>query len=360
MKDPERLDDLSVERPLGEMTPEEIIGLQILAEPAGFFKFYLKFYPSKRNTNSTPRITLRWVIKAACLLLIPGGLWLYLTPFSSGKMISRQPAKTTLYWKDDSMVLEAMEEGRCYKAGEMRIARMGNEFFITTEVVTAAMGYHLFVEGKDPIQLFFPDTTRMQAYSGSTLSFTIYPSDTVPREKEMTCSGHVLFDVHHNYAIPFIVRTSKVEIVVLGTLFAVRDYAKEDTGAVFCYNGKVAVKNKDSLTRTLTAFQRVTVHSAHSEQEETVSTGDFPQAQWSSPELPFDFTYLSLDSAMREIAYWYGKNSVEFGTGIDRETPGTVLIGKLSRYLTLRHLLSILDRNDLHFSTQGQTIRVNR
>ena len=89
--------------------------------------------------------------------------------------------------------------------------------------------------------------------------------------------------------------------------------------------------------------------------------GDFPQALWSSPELVFDFTHLDLDSAMNEIANWYGFTKIVFQHGVKRNIPGMVYAGLLSRYLTLNQLLSIIERSDLHFSIreQEQTILVS-
>jgi transmembrane sensor len=175
-------------------------------------------------------------------------------------------------------------------------------------------------------------------------------------ERRVTCYGRVLFNVSHNFEHPFVVKTPKQEITVLGTLFEVQDYTREDTGAVYCFSGKVSVKDSGRAPQILKARQRITVRPTR---PSIVSTGDFPQAQWSSPELFFDFSDLSLDSAMDQIAQWYAMSKVEFQPGMNRKKRGTVYIGKISRYLSLEQLLSIIERNDLHFTIQDRTILVS-
>jgi len=175
------------------------------------------------------------------------------------------------------------------------------------------------------------------------------------KEKRLGCSGQVLFNAGRHWQVPLVVQTPRQEVAVLGTMFEVHDYPGEDSGAVFCYSGKVRVKVGND-TQVLRAAQRSTTQAGHGIK---ISEGDFPQVQWSSPELFFDFTNLDLDSAMIEIARWYGFNQVAFQQGMKTTIPGMVYTGKLSRYLTLSRLLSILERSDLHFSIQGRTIVVS-
>lgn len=301
-------------------------------------------------------------IAAAVLLILGLGtlLWLRSKP-GPAHMVVKYPIEATLSWGTaDSMVLREMKEGSAYSAGAIQIARMGNQFFVLQGAeegapATDRLAYHFVVKGGESIQVFFQDTTRMELSPNTVLTFYVYPRGTLLKEKQLACDGEALFDVNPNYEIPTVVETLRQKVTVLGTLFGLRDFKREDTSAVFCYTGKVAVKDSGRSTATLDSAQRATVRPGHGIQ---VSKNDFPQAKWSSEELLFDFSNADLDDAMNQIAHWYGMSKVEYIGSPDRKTPGKVYTGQLSRYLTLQQLLSILERYNLHFSTQGKTILV--
>lgn len=304
-------------------------------------------------------------IAASILLILGFGTALWLRSKSGSGNTTLHPIEATLHWQSDtgpadSLLLRQMQEGMAYPAGAIQIARMGNQFFVLqgpdeAAAETDTLVYHFSVRGKENIQVFFQDSTRMELSPNTILSFHAYPPGTPMKEKQLACNGEALFDINPNYQIPTVVKTLKEKITVLGTLFGLRDYKTEDTSAVFCYGGRVAVKDSNSATTILDSAQRATVRPGSGTK---VSKNDFIQAKWSSPELLFDFSNVNLDDAMHEIARWYGMSKVEYIGSMDRKTRGKVFIGQLSRYLTLQQLLSILERYNLHFSIQGSTILV--
>lgn len=301
-------------------------------------------------------------IAAAIILILGLGtlLWWRSKP-GTGNMAIKNPIEATLNWgATDSMVLREMKEGSAYSAGAIQIARMGNQFFVLQGAEedrpsTDTLAYHFVVKGGERIQVFFQDSTRMELSPHTILTFHVYPRGTLLKEKQLACDGQALVDVSPNYEIPTVVQTLRQKITVLGTFFGLRDFKREDSSAVFCYSGRVAVKDSGRSTAIINSAQRATVRPG---QGIKVSANDFPQPQWSSAELLFDFSNADLDDAMNEIAHWYGMSRVEYIGLINRKTPGKVYTGQLSRYLTLQQLLSILERYNLHFSIQGKTILV--
>lgn len=391
-----RMEELSWKNVLGTITPKEKSEMQTLAEVSRENRELL----DRMNSNdfrvkleelrmidlqeldrkmklrlgsdyplfeSTPETTsLRRIVRplavAASILLVAVASWLGYSYFRSGKVESLPAISATLTCQGATFDLGDMGEGKAYKAGQIQIDRMGNEFFIhqRPDPWTAArdsVQYSLAVEGKNAIQVFFQGAARTQIYANSGITFTSYPTDTVLTNKEMTCYGRVLFNIDHDPQAPFCVKTPKQEIAVLGTCFEVHDYNKEDTGAVFCYSGKVRVEGPRFQPHEIIARQRITVNPKAAPR---ISTGDFPEAHWSSAELVFNFTHIDLDSAMKEIAQWYDVPAVHFEPGVNRKTPGTAYMGKISRYLSLQQLLAILERDDLHFAIQGQAILVKK
>jgi transmembrane sensor len=314
------------------------------------------------TTTPLQRIARPWAIAAGILVVVAGGsIWLFHSSPANQKA-TYPPIEATLSWPSiNTIKLGEVQEGTALRAGEIQIARTGNEFFIyhlpyTSANVGDTIDYHLDVTGKENVQVFFPDSTRTQIAPNSGIHFRSYAADTSIQEKVTYCYGQVLFDVSHRFLTPFEIESPRQKkITVLGTQFAIRDYTQEDTAATFCFNGKVLVKTPND-TQVITAAQRVTVDRTYGLK---VSSGDFPAAHWSSPEQFFDFTDVDLDSAMKEIARWYGVTTVLYRTRVDRKKPGTVFVGPISRYISLSQLLAILDRKELHFSIQGAAILVS-
>lgn len=347
------------------------------------------------SPDTSHRPILRRLAVAASVIALAGGTWWYAhRPATDPVSATQHPPATrsaleqshligqsltglfpvpgasptilaTLTWqaKDDhnatnegsfSILLGELQEGKGYIAGRLQIARMGNQFFLhplsdTGPEKSIATDYTLAIEGSADIQVFY-DSIRIQASPHSLATFTIARSDEQRQLRSMFCSGQFLFDVKANARLPFVVQTPNQQISVLGTCFRIRDFEKEDTSAVFCYNGKVAVNDRNQPSSTfITQSQRITIHR-HRQPE--ISKGDFPEADWTGPELFFDFTGLSLDSIMNQIANWYGYPKVKFRGNPDRTTPGAVYDGQISRYLTLEQLFSILNHTGLHFSIQ--------
>lgn len=314
---------------------------------------------------------IRWYSAAAILLIVVGSAWWYHqlrlknNPAIHAKLIWHTKLITDSEGSNvvraDSMAIGELEEGVSYSVGHGQIVRMGNQFFVhpplDKERTPGSIDYTLSDDGTTELQLFFPDTIRAQLSPSSLVRFSIVSAESLTGERQFYAQGDVLFNIGHNYQRPFKVKTNKQEVSVLGTLFRVRDFKLEDTGAVFCYDGAVKVNNPGQDSKIIKASQRATVHPNKSLR---ISTGDFPNAKWSSPELLFDFTNMNLEGAMHEVARWYGVDSVQYGHGVDKKTRGTVLTGRVSRYLTLPQLLELLDRADLHFSIEGNSIWVRK
>ena len=82
------------------------------------------------------------------------------------------------------------------------------------------------------------DGTVVQLNSGSILEF---PSDFTGETREVTLSGEAYFDVTHDSEKPFIVKTERFSVRVLGTSFNVSCYNDEKSAKVSLAKGSVKV-----------------------------------------------------------------------------------------------------------------------
>ncbi|WP_346857903.1 FecR domain-containing protein [uncultured Draconibacterium sp.] len=87
------------------------------------------------------------------------------------------------------------------------------------------------------------DGTEVNLNYGSRIK---YPREFTGDKREIELIGEGYFDVAHNPDKPFIVKTGKLNIKVLGTEFNVQAYPGEDNVATTLVNGKVKLEELDA------------------------------------------------------------------------------------------------------------------
>ena len=88
-----------------------------------------------------------------------------------------------------------------------------------------------------------PDGSQVWLNAGSRLDYNIANFNQDSREVELT--GEAFFDITHNAAKPFIVRSGNMRIRVLGTSFNVKAYPGEDNMETSLIRGSVEITMKD-------------------------------------------------------------------------------------------------------------------
>jgi transmembrane sensor len=104
-----------------------------------------------------------------------------------------------------------------------------------TETRADADSEWIIFAGKDFVTL--PDGTKVTMNEGSELKYHRSFGETT---REVSMKGEAFFDVYHDVAHPFIVRTGNVSVRVLGTAFNVRTTPKQEV-RVTVTRGKVQV-----------------------------------------------------------------------------------------------------------------------
>ena len=95
----------------------------------------------------------------------------------------------------------------------------------------------------------FSDGTRIWLSASSRV---VYPIEFMENKREIYVEGEAFLDVYHDENRPFIVKTNKIDIRVLGTTFNVCAYENENTQTVVLVTGKVEVKTNNNEIKTLT------------------------------------------------------------------------------------------------------------
>lgn len=91
--------------------------------------------------------------------------------------------------------------------------------------------------------IILEDGSRVTLNASSSISF-----NNSGATREIQLDGEAYFDIAHDPSRPFYVKTSRIEIKVLGTAFNVKSYAREKTVQATLVRGKVLIKNLDPVT----------------------------------------------------------------------------------------------------------------
>ncbi len=89
------------------------------------------------------------------------------------------------------------------------------------------------------MKIFLPDGSAVWLNAESSIS---YPKRFDGERRIVTLKGEAFFDIRRNPSKPFVVKTQKMDVVVLGTKFNVRNFDNEGKTDVALESGKVMVE----------------------------------------------------------------------------------------------------------------------
>ena len=264
--------------------------------------------------------------------VISGGTNKALLTLSTGEQILLDK-QDTLLQSDITRIRVASDKGVTYESieGDSSIQLAYN----TMEIPPRA-----------EFQLVLSDGTKVWLNAGSKLR---YPERFVGDERQVELSGEAYFDVVHDEKAPFIVKTSRSTITVLGTEFGVRDYEGK-ANLTTLVQGRVAVCDSMNKSYVIYPGQQVIIDERGTTVED-VETAYF--TSWKDGY--FTFNQATLGDIMDELSQWY-----DFDCFFTNATVTNLrLTARLKKYDDINVLLDILsDTGDVCFSRKGRAITV--
>ena len=199
--------------------------------------------------------------------------------------------------------------------------------------------------GSQIVNIVLADGSRVWLNAGSTLR---YPVLFMGNERKVSVTGEAYFEIAHDASKPFIVSNGSLDIRVLGTHFNVNAF--EDDGndiKITLLEGSVKVKS-GKATGLLKPGQQARVNK----EIRVVSDVDVDMVMaWKNGY--FQFENASLQTVLKQVSRWYGVDVVYEGNNQPRQ-----FVGEMQRDLSLREILKILEKNDVHFSIIGKKLIV--
>jgi len=191
----------------------------------------------------------------------------------------------TYHLSDSKNGIKTDDKGIHYAEGEKITDIQNNE---TVQVTVPRGGQY---------SLGLPDGTRVVLNSESSLSYPVRFGTTM---REVKMKGEAYFEVAHNPKLPFIVKTERQNIKVLGTRFNLYSYHTEPIVTTLL-EGKVEVNAEGTNLRTVLTPGEQSRFSGNNLTKTKVDPLDF--VGWTSDV--FVFSDLKLTEIMRQISRWY-------------------------------------------------------
>lgn len=151
--------------------------------------------------------------------------------------------------------------------------------------------------------LTLSDGSTMHINSGTRV---VYPRVFLPDCREIYVEGEVYLDVVKNKKAPFVVKTPKFEVEVLGTTFNVNAYKEDGKGEVVLVNGSVRLSDQHHQKVELKPNQLAVVKEGHIGEVESVNASDY--TAWTKGALILHLEPLS--EVFKRLERFYGENII--------------------------------------------------
>ncbi|WP_091151033.1 FecR family protein [Mucilaginibacter pineti] len=198
-------------------------------------------------------------------------------------------------------------------------------------------------------QVRLPDGSDVWLNSASSLTYKASLNEQGKRIVNLT--GEAYFQVAKDKAHPFIVKTNKQEIEVLGTHFNVNSYNDEPAVATTLVEGSVKVTSGNSK-QTIKPGEQAKSNGG----DIKVNEVDIENVtDWKEGD--FYLNHVNFKTAMRKIARWYNVEII-----YDASVPADIESGGwISRNNKLSAVLESIETSGLvHFKVEGNKIYVSK
>ncbi len=294
--------------------------------------------PIKTKLHQKSSLRLRWAAAAAIIIALGTSLYFY----NSGSILKKQPVyasdatpggnKAVLVLSDGRKIsLTDIGNGDVAKQSGLLIQKTADGqliYTVTGEGVNSSAEKQSFNTIETPKggmwQIRLPDGTSVWLNAMSSLTYPLSFAESEKRVVEL--KGEAYFEVTKDKHHPFIVKTTKQEIEVLGTSFNVNSYADELSVKTTLLEGSIKVlpyQLVDNSPSTLVPGQQLVLTATNA----TINNVDATDAiDWKNGY--FVFNNERQESIMRKIARWYNV-TVEYA---DSQAKDVMYYGSVSRF----------------------------
>jgi transmembrane sensor len=311
---------------------------------------------------------------AACVLLIflTGAYFLFLkkqpkqvatthSKTETGNDVQPGTYKVKLTLSNGSSIsIDTTRQGVVAQQGGITVINEGGKLIYRQTEKQKEILYNTLTTTKgETYATILSDGTKAWLNSQSSIHYPIAFNGDL-RKVEIT--GEVFFEVAPSVARlangqkgkrPFIVTTLDVEVEVLGTHFNINSYKDEQAVKTTLLEGKV---NVHAVTNNTQLILQPGEQAQLNRESKTISKAKDvdvdAEVAWHYGI--FQFNNADLPTVMRQLARWYDVEVVYNGDITNRE-----FLGKIPRDMKLSQVLSLLEKQKVHFKIEGKKIIVS-
>lgn len=193
-----------------------------------------------------------------------------------------------------------------------------------------------------------PDGTMVKLNSKSILRF---PEKFTDDKREVFLEGEAFFNVTENKEAPFIIKTEKMNIKVLGTSFNIRSYSTEKDKKVAVATGLVQVSNESGKVLYVKP-DSMAVFSTLDRALNIITYDRNKELGWKDNVLYFNKT--KFDEVFKKLEEWYGV-TIHLKEKVDLQERFSAEFNDES----LKNVLQNIElTSDLHFQIKGKKVYV--
>lgn len=222
---------------------------------------------------------------------------------------------------------------------------MSNASYTTSNIIEC------FVPNGRQKEIILSDGTKVKLNSGTLF---IYPEEFDGKERRVFLSGEAYFDVQHDESNPFVVRTGRLNVKVLGTSFNINAYPDNSCITTTLNKGKVKVycPDKEKSGITIHPDEKLVYNSEKDDFDlSEINADDY--SSWTKGEIRF------IKQPLSEIFKTIGRNyNVEFryDDKIDLKELYTICFNIDEPIEQVVHILLKLIGEDKSYSIDGDVI----
>ncbi|MBL4674985.1 MAG: FecR family protein [Mucilaginibacter sp.] len=196
-------------------------------------------------------------------------------------------------------------------------------------------------------QIVLPDGTQAWLNSASSITF---PTHFTGKNRQISITGEVYFEVTKNKNMPFMVKTHRADIEVLGTHFNVMAYDDEQVMKTTLLEGAVKINSGNFSAKLIPGQQAQINNNGKNTVLNDVNLDD--EVAWKNGI--FQFSDAKIDVILRQAARWYDVDIKYL-----HQVPDKEFNGRISRNVKASELLNMLKYAGIDISLKGEEIIVN-
>lgn len=314
------------------------------------------------KVNTIPKSKHLWsrMVAAASVIVVVGlGLYFYRSHSGNEQQTSyahdiapgKNKATLTLA-NGQKILIDEARAGNIASQSGVRISKTadGQIIYEITASKSGKLEYNTLTTTRgEQTQVRLPDGSIVFLNAASSLK---YPTSFIHlKERRVDLSGEGYFEISKDKAHPFIVKTAKQEVEVLGTHFNINAYEDEPAVKTTLLEGSIKLSTKGHW-KVLKPNEQATLSNngidvQQADTEETVA--------WKNNE--FLFKNDDFRTNMRKIARWYNVEVVYASNVPENFRFG----GFLSRSRNLSEVLRLMEKTGtVHFQIEGRKVHVSK